>query len=304
MISVVIPAYNRAKTIRGCLESVGNQTFKPFEVIVVDDCSTDNTVEVVNSLDDPLLRCVNLSENMGAQTARNRGICEAKGEWIAFQDSDDEWLPEKLERQVAELAKVDWDPLTVLHADCWRQDTAVSSRELWSLPPLKGANVYQRLLTSPGTFFPAILTSKFALQKIGGLDEAVPSYQEWDTSIRLGKVCRFIHIQEPLFVYHRHSSETISKNKKRDIDGYQYIVDKFRDEIMLHCGTDTLNEHLTGNAIRAARYGFQSEALAILEKCQGWPLRVNLLRWMIRSNVDLDHYERLVSCYRRFGLVS
>jgi glycosyltransferase involved in cell wall biosynthesis len=111
-VTVVIPAYNRAKTITYCLDSVCNQTVSPLEIIVVDDCSTDDTVAVVNdySLSHSSVRCVVLEKNAGAQAARNRGIMEARGEWIAFQDSDDEWVSDKLEKQIAALAMVEFDP--------------------------------------------------------------------------------------------------------------------------------------------------------------------------------------------------
>lgn len=100
-ISVVIPTYNREKTIRYCLDSVLNQTYSPIEIIVVDDCSTDMTVPVIKSYSDIRIRCIVLDKNSGAQAARNRGIKEAKGEWIAFQDSDDEWSSQnKLEYEI------------------------------------------------------------------------------------------------------------------------------------------------------------------------------------------------------------
>jgi len=103
-ISVILPTYNRVKTIRYCLDSVLAQTFSPAEIIIIDDCSTDDTVLIVGSYSEPRVRCIVLEKNFGAQAARNRGILEAKGEWIAFHDSDDEWMPDKLERQIQALA--------------------------------------------------------------------------------------------------------------------------------------------------------------------------------------------------------
>jgi glycosyltransferase involved in cell wall biosynthesis len=299
-ISVVIPVFNRSRTIRYCLDSVLNQSLRPFEVIVVDDCSTDDTAQIVREYCDPLVRCVVLEKNAGAQAARNRGIREAQGDWIAFQDSDDEWAPEKLERQFESLRKTGFAPMTVIHADCWRYDHETGNKELCSLPVLDGANVYPLLLRSQAPLFPTILTSKAALEKIGLLDESVPSFQEWDTSIRLAKVCRFIHLREPQFVYHLHKGETISKDNKREIVGYQYIIDKFRDEILLYCGADTLNAHLTDNALKAMRWGFSEEASAILRKCHGRSIKVVLLTWMAKKRVDPSWYYRLVGFCRLF----
>lgn len=278
-ISVVIPAYNRASTITYCLNSVCNQTVPPFEVIVVDDCSTDTTVEVINNYSrlHPSVRCVVLERNSGAQAARNRGIMEAAGEWIAFQDSDDEWTPDKLEKQIAVIAETGFDPLTVVHTDAWCYDPASGERKIWSIMPCEG-QVHTDLLRSPAPLFPTMLTSKAALEQIGLLDEDIPSYQEWDTAIRLARICRFIHLHEPLFVYHFHAGEAISKNKERDVEGYQYVVDKHRADILLLCGTKTLNRHLMENALKAIRWGFYAEARQILRKTTGRSIHIALLK--------------------------
>ena len=100
-VSIVIPAYNRADSIVAAIESVLRQTWTDFELIVVDDGSTDGTVAAARRIDDPRLRLTEGRVNRGAAAARNLGAAEARGGWIAFQDSDDEWLPEKLEKQMA-----------------------------------------------------------------------------------------------------------------------------------------------------------------------------------------------------------
>ena len=102
MISVVIPSFNRAHIISNSIKSVLDQTYRDIEVIVVDDGSTDNTKEAVLSIDDDRVKYI-YQENQGACVARNLGISVAKGEYIAFQDSDDEWLPDKLVKQSAVL---------------------------------------------------------------------------------------------------------------------------------------------------------------------------------------------------------
>ena len=97
MISVIIPLYNKAHTIVNTLNSVFNQTYKDFEVIIVNDGSTDNSVKIINqNFIDNRIKIIN-QENAGVSAARNRGIFESKGEWISFLDGDDEWLPNYLE---------------------------------------------------------------------------------------------------------------------------------------------------------------------------------------------------------------
>ena len=102
MISIIMPSYDTAQYIEQSILSVQKQTYENWELIIVDDCSTDNTDEVVKPLlSDARIRYLKNEKNSGAAVSRNRALREAKGKWIAFLDSDDLWLPEKLEKQVA-----------------------------------------------------------------------------------------------------------------------------------------------------------------------------------------------------------
>lgn len=103
LVSVIIPTYNRANLILQAVKSVLNQTYKNFEIIIVDDGSSDNTEDVINVIHDNRIRYIKHAINKGASAARNTGIREAKGKYIAFQDSDDHWLPDKLEKQVKRI---------------------------------------------------------------------------------------------------------------------------------------------------------------------------------------------------------
>ncbi|MDR1048934.1 MAG: glycosyltransferase, partial [Synergistaceae bacterium] len=118
-ITVVIPAYNREKTILRSVKSVLSQTLPPDEIIVVDDGSSDRTVEFLEGLHEPSLKICCDSTNRGAQHARNCGIELASSDWVAFNDSDDFWLPRKLELQVKELEKTNYHPQVVLYSDMW-----------------------------------------------------------------------------------------------------------------------------------------------------------------------------------------
>lgn len=97
MFSVIIPLYNKESQIKKTLESVLNQTFKDFEIVIVNDGSIDKSIEVVESFDDNRIRIIN-QNNSGVSQARNRGIIEANRKWIAFLDADDLWKPNKLEK--------------------------------------------------------------------------------------------------------------------------------------------------------------------------------------------------------------
>ena len=101
MVSIIMPSYNTAEFIDKSIKSVLAQTYDNWELIIVDDCSTDNTDEVVSFFEDPRIRYFKNEKNSGAAVSRNKALCEAKGRWIAFLDSDDTWHPMKLEKQIA-----------------------------------------------------------------------------------------------------------------------------------------------------------------------------------------------------------
>jgi glycosyltransferase involved in cell wall biosynthesis len=262
-VSVVIPTHNRAGVLGRCLDSVLRQTLQPFEVVVVDDGSTDETERIVREQGSALVRYVPLPSRVGAQAARNRGIREARGDWIAFQDSDDEWLPDKLERQIRLLAERGFDAMTVVHG---QGIVHPASGEPWWIPrrPLEDGDVLEALLRRPATVLPALLVSKVALDRIGGLDENVPAHHEWDLSIRLAGTCRFVGTAEPVFVYHRGAADAISSSLIRDIRGYQYVIEKFRSEILERCGEDAWQAHLRRQLRRALEFELWDEARGLL----------------------------------------
>ena len=101
LVSIIMPSYNTALYIEETIQSVLNQTYPNWELIIVDDCSNDNTDEVLEKIKDPRIHYLKNEKNSGAAVSRNKALCKAKGQWIAFLDSDDLWMPEKLEKQIA-----------------------------------------------------------------------------------------------------------------------------------------------------------------------------------------------------------
>jgi glycosyltransferase involved in cell wall biosynthesis len=211
LVTVVIPAFNRERVIGKARKSVLAQTFQDFEIIVVDDGSHDETVKNAIKLacSEPRVRVIRLEANQGAQAARNAGARAARGKWLPFLDSDDEWLPRSLEMRLR-IAAV--ENVEVVHSDCYILRKNMP-QELFNVPALRG-EVYSQLLGSPGAMFQAMLISANAFREIGGLDETIMAYQEWDTAIRLGKRFRFGYVNAPTFVYDCQGSDTISKDER------------------------------------------------------------------------------------------
>jgi glycosyltransferase involved in cell wall biosynthesis len=264
-VSIVIPSYNRAVTLSYCLDSIVNQTYQNFEIIVVDDGSADNTKDIVleykNKCDITYIK----QENLGAQAARNRGIFESKYDWIAFQDSDDEWLPNKMEIQMKILSENDFNPYIFLYSQCYvfREDEQKTS--LWILPNFSDKETYKNLLIKSAPMFQSLLTSKKALLEIGCLDEEVKSFQEWETSIRLSRICKCVYIDQPLFIYNLHSGETISKDNKKYIEGYIYILNKYKDEIVKYYGFDKYSKEVEKIMQKAIKDGLYEELKSLFQ---------------------------------------
>ncbi|MBR3133262.1 MAG: glycosyltransferase family 2 protein [Clostridia bacterium] len=107
-VSVVIPVHNSHKHIEECLNSVINQTYKNLEIVVVDDLSTDNTVQIIEGLKDNRIKIIKLEENVGAAVARNIGVDNSSGEYICYIDSDDYWVEDKVEREVKLMEENDY----------------------------------------------------------------------------------------------------------------------------------------------------------------------------------------------------
>lgn len=105
LVSIVTPSYNTGKYIADTIQSVLNQTYNNWEMIIIDDCSTDNSVKVINSFNDYRIKLFINEENIGAAISRNKALNEAHGKWIAFLDSDDLWEKNKLEKQIAFMEK-------------------------------------------------------------------------------------------------------------------------------------------------------------------------------------------------------
>ena len=109
LVSIIMPSYNAEKYISAAIESVRKQTYSNWELIIVDDCSKDNTLEIVRGIQDERIRLYQNETNSGAAVSRNKALREARGEWIAFLDADDLWVPEKLDEQIKFMVENGYD---------------------------------------------------------------------------------------------------------------------------------------------------------------------------------------------------
>jgi glycosyltransferase involved in cell wall biosynthesis len=224
-VSVVIPTHNRALFLRAAIQSVLNQTFQDFEIVVVDDASEDHTSAVIRSFGDSRIQYIRHETNKGQGVTRNDGISRALGEYIALLDDDDEWLPAKLEKQVHLL---DNRPSKVglVYTGLYRID-ASSRRVIYTVHPEKRGYAFEELCRKNwiGTCS-SVLIRKACFDKTGLFDEALASKADYDMWLRIAKEFDIEYIREPLVLYIAHD-DTISTNYDSLIQGTEAQLGKY-----------------------------------------------------------------------------
>lgn len=224
MISVIIPTYNRANYIKRALESVINQTYKNVEVIVVDDNSSDNTEEIVKNYSNKhnFIKYIKHDKNKGGSAARNTGVENSSGDFIAFLDSDDEWVETKLEKCI-KIFNSNQD-VDLIYSDIYlvnelTNKEVIDKKELWD-------DYYFGLLQRNiigGTS--SIVIRRSVFEQVGGFKVGLPSCQDWDFYLEIAKEHKIYLINEPLTKYYIHPN-SISGNIDRVIEGHLHILKK------------------------------------------------------------------------------
>lgn len=228
-VSIIIPSYNSARFLNRTLLSVLDQTEQDFEILIVDDGSDDNTAQLLAmwAARDDRIRTFQLSENSGgAAKPKNVGLSNARGEYIAVLDSDDEWMPTKLEKQLelfrsgSDLGFVGCNAL-IVESD----GTEKKTRLVQTLDVLGRILQSDYMGTGSSTMY-----RREVFEVVGGFDESLRSGQDWEMRIRLAQKFPFAFVDGPPLVrYHQHAGN-ISKMavESRDID-LQYIENKYKD---------------------------------------------------------------------------
>lgn len=230
MISVVIPLYNKEKQIINTLQSVFRQTYQDFEIVVINDGSTDNSVAEVERIQDPRIRLIN-QQNAGVSVARNRGIQESKGEYIALLDGDDEWMPDYLKTQI-ELAQKypECDVYAVNY--CFRDMIGQTIPTKINQLPFIGAdgilaNYFEVASCShPPICSISIMVRKGVFESVGGFPIGIKSGEDLLTWARLACKYKIAYSTKPLAVFVESASDTnVSKAIQRS-GGEQYVLDE------------------------------------------------------------------------------
>lgn len=230
-ISAILPTRDRAKVLQITIDSVLAQTFQDWELIIVDDGSTDGTGELVRACSDPRIRYASNGGRSGVSGARNFGIGLARGPILAFHDAGDEWLPRKLEDQLAAFerlppeAGVVYSPMTRLYWDGSKKDL---------IPPVFDAedeSTWRRALGRGvgGIYLQAALVRLSAWKAVGGFDEDLKRWVDLDFFMRVAREHRFQFVPGPVAVYHEMGGG-ISNDADALLDAYGKILKKFEGD--------------------------------------------------------------------------
>uniref|UniRef100_A0A7V3J9K7 Glycosyltransferase family 2 protein n=1 Tax=candidate division CPR3 bacterium TaxID=2268181 RepID=A0A7V3J9K7_UNCC3 len=246
-VSIIMPAYNRQKYIKWAIESVLTQTHQNWELIVVDDCSTDQTPQIVKGYTDLRIRYIRLEKNSGAQVARNEGKKMATGDFIAFLDSDDEYRPNFM---TCCLMTLEHEPECGI-VYCGYEVVDEQGRVLRSIRPksqlrgdLKMYAVYHLVLMPTSTF----LARRELFDNIE-FDPRLPSWQDDDIFLKLAMKTRFAVIREPLCRFRQHNETRISGDLKKYADGHFLLIEAHRQEILSLAGPRVLADHYLEAAV-------------------------------------------------------
>jgi glycosyltransferase involved in cell wall biosynthesis len=227
LISVVIPTYNRAEVLLDAINSVLSQTYKNFEIIIVDDGSTDNTQEIIKKINDARIKYF-YQENSGVSSARNKGIKTANGDYIAFLDSDDLWHPQKLEKQLAIFTKDKNIGLVSCNSlyQTFSGETVFVKKSFAS----NKKEVISYILSYPDKVYtgtPTLMIKKDCFDKVGYFDEQMSFCEDWDIFFRIALFYEIYFIDE-ILTYVRVQEDNSTKTGKSEKFGENYK--KFLDK--------------------------------------------------------------------------
>lgn len=241
-VSIIVPTFNRGHLLPRAIKSVLEQTLSNIELIIVNDGSTDNTIDIVNQQSDQRIILINLDKNYGATYARNVGIAAARAELVAFLDSDDEWLSTKLELQVDRL-NCSTDPLAsvvyCLESSLHQNFQEYEDLQSASTTKLHEGDVFLHICTRelcPTTSM--VLIKRAALLHVGGFDITLPSHQDCDLFLKLAQMSNhFLAVNKVLIIKHD-SGFRISKDLDAKLRGVEIMRCKWGKTIKLRFGQE------------------------------------------------------------------
>lgn len=256
-VSVIIPTYNRAKLVDRAIKSVLLQTFKDFELFIIDDASTDNTQQIVEQFRDERIKIIRHQKNKGGSAARNTGINTAKGEYIAFLDDDDEWISTKLEKQIRFFERCKRNVGLIYN---WAEIIDEEKDSFVKLQCKVRGNFLREILNRSFLPSPTVMVKKLCFRSIGLFDENFTSCQDREMWTRIATQYQVEVLPECLAITHKHSDFSIGGSPKKVIYGYYQYFTKFQKLYLQQGMKKELSQHLNSVAYKLAQEGYDEES--------------------------------------------
>lgn len=252
MLSIIIPLYNKENKIANTMKSVLSQSFQDFEIIIVDDGSTDNSVSEVKKIDDPRIRLISQT-NAGVSAARNRGIQEARGEFIAYLDADDEWNPKYLETQASLIHKY---PQCKVHATNYEfrdtegniTPTTINNLDIQEQDGVLDNYFEVAAVSHPPLWTSAVVVNKEAIMSIGGFPEGIKSGEDLLTWARLAVQYKIAYCKTPMAFFNNNGPDERGMNedqKQRKPEKIDYVGEQLKQLLTKHTDVKGLRKYLS-----------------------------------------------------------
>lgn len=226
LVSVIIPVFNRAHLVARSVGSLCRQSHENLEILVVDDCSSDDIEAAIAAIGDPRVRLLRRSRNGGAAAARNTGVVEARGDYIAFHDSDDTCSFDKIERQLAHLQSLPPDYIgvycpVIFYTNLDEADYAQMSTYVRPYPRAASLSGDLSAITLDGNSFnlPTLLVRKAPLISSGLCDELLRNNEDWDLALRLTRQGKIGFVPEPMYFTQVSPTRAVSVSLVQNVNG-------------------------------------------------------------------------------------
>jgi glycosyltransferase involved in cell wall biosynthesis len=288
LFSVVIPVYNRHQLIKKSIDSALDQLFEDYEVIVVDDGSTDGTVSVLESYDGRI-RLLQ-QRNRGPGAARNRGIEAARGEYVAFLDSDDQWFPWTLSVYSRAIEKCGKPTLLSSSVVYFQGEAPTTRRKEEDSNSLK-VSAYSDFLEAAGkgryVSTGRVVVEKTALEASGGFTSENINAEDHDFAFRVGEYPGYVHVESPALVAVRRHDERVTQNQEKTWAGLDYLIrqeragaypggeERRRDRRYLLC------QHIRSASVELVKAGYIASAFDLYRRSLLWQLKFGRCKYIL-----------------------
>ncbi len=294
-VSIIIPTYNREHLLGRAIQSVLDQTYQNFELIIVDDGSTDDTEKLVKSFNSEKIRYIRHGENKGPSAARNTGIQSAKGDYIAFQDSDDEWMPRKLEKQIRAFETAS-PAVGIVYTGRYR---IINDKKDYAPPTKwtpKDGDIFSSLLKVCFVCTPVVLVKRDCFERAGMFDERFPPFEDWELFLRMSRYYQFKYINEPLVIKYR-QPDSITENQSACIKGLKQMLETYFEDIKQD--KTVLAMHYFGLGHLLYSNGKLSEGRNyFVRSLKAYPLDIRVVGALLVSLLGKSVYNMVAKSYR------